>query len=97
MASKMLRTSLKSIEKLPFGVCVKRRARFSDATMLALVDVRGIGPQGTCLRLARGHGVCLAFARRLCSRAIFSTWKARSLTRVEKPSELSGSAGEGRN
>jgi dihydrolipoamide dehydrogenase len=34
--------TLKSIEKLPSGVCVKQRARFSDATTLALVDGRKV-------------------------------------------------------
>jgi dihydrolipoamide dehydrogenase len=34
--------TLKSIEKLPSGVYVKQRARFSDATTLALVDGRKV-------------------------------------------------------
>jgi len=34
--------TLKSIEKLPAGICVKQRARFSDATTLALEDGRKV-------------------------------------------------------
>jgi dihydrolipoamide dehydrogenase len=41
--------TLKSIERIPAGICVRRRARFSDATTLALDDRRKVSAKAVVI------------------------------------------------
>jgi dihydrolipoamide dehydrogenase len=55
--------TLKSIDKLPVGICVKQRARFSDATTLALVDGRKVSAKAIVVATGSRPSVPKEFER----------------------------------